>query len=498
MQGITKPTPNREVRAFLAQPHKMLIGGKWVEAEDGATIPVEDPATKEIIAHVPAATRGDVDRAVKAARKAFTDGPWARTLSAERSRLIWRLSDLIEQNFDELAQLESLDNGKPLANCRAVDIPETISMLRFAAGAATRINGETVPVSTEGEWHAYTEREPVGVVAQIVPWNHPLLMASWKIAPALAAGCTIVLKPSEQTPLTALRLGELILEAGFPEGVINIVTGLGETAGAALAAHPDVDKIAFTGSTEVGKLIVKAATGNLKRVSLELGGKSPMFIFPDADIDAAIAGAAGAIFRDQGQVCTAASRLYAHKSIFERVVEGVAAEADKLKLGHGLDPTVTLGPLVSSKQKQRVDQYIEIGKTEGAEVLTSTTPPHEDGHFVNPTVLARTNRNMRVVREEIFGPVVCVEPFDSDNFDDIARIANDTEFGLSASIWTSNLRTAHLMARKIKAGGVGINVHNYANPALPFGGFKQSGWGREMGKEMMGLYTEIKSIIVKL
>jgi phenylacetaldehyde dehydrogenase len=324
------------------------------------------------------------------------------------------------------------------------------------------------------------------------------MMAAWKLAPVLAAGCTVVLKPAEQTPLSALRLGELVQEAGFPNGVVNIVTGFGETAGARLAAHPDVDKIAFTGSTEVGKLIVQAATGNLKKVSLELGGKSPAIVFPDADLDTAIAGTASAIFFNMGQCCTAGSRLFAHKSIYDRVVAGIQAEAGKLRIGHGIDPETTLGPLVSEEQHRRVTGYIAAGRGAGAEVVTGGGTAGNRGYFVEPTVLARTHRDMSVVREEIFGPVVCVQPFEEDDLDGIARFANDTEYGLSASIWTQNLTKAHSLARRIKAGTVWINTHNWGDPAFPFGGFKQSGWGREMGKEVMELYTETKAVGARL
>jgi phenylacetaldehyde dehydrogenase len=336
------------------------------------------------------------------------------------------------------------------------------------------------------------------VVGQIIPWLVGVMMAAWKIAPALAAGCTIVLKPAEQTPLTALRLGELIQEAGIPDGVVNIVTGYGETAGAALAEHLDVDKVAFTGSTEVGKLIVKASAGNLKRVSLELGGKSPAIVFPDADIDLAIAGTAAAIFYNQGQCCTAGSRLFAHRSVYERIINGVVAEAGKLKVGHGLNPAVNLGPLVSREQHERVTGFIESGRNDGAEVVIGGKTANGHGYFVEPTVLANTNRHMRVVREEIFGPVVCVQSFDDDDLDAVAQFANDTEYGLQASVWTQNLRVAHMMARKIKAGTICINNHNYGDPAWPFGGYKQSGWGREMGKEVMEHYTETKSVAARL
>ncbi|WP_245476029.1 aldehyde dehydrogenase family protein [Mesorhizobium sp. M7A.F.Ca.US.006.01.1.1] len=476
----------------------MLIDGKWVDARSGKTLPVEDPATQEIVTHVPAAEKADVDRAVEAARRAFESGPWSRLSPAERSKMVWRLGDLLEQHADEFAEIESLDAGKPVGNARNQDVEGAIGLFRYMAGWPQRLAGETVPVSSTGDWHAYTLREPVGVVGQIIPWNFPLLMLSWKVAPALAAGCTIVLKPAEQTPLSALRFGELVAEAGIPDGVVNILTGYGEAAGAALAAHPDVDKIAFTGSTEVGKLIVRAAAGNLKRVSLELGGKSPAIVFPDADLDHAIAGTADAIFYNQGQCCTAGSRLFAHKSIYDRVVEGVAAQAGKLKIGHGLDPSVNLGPLVSKDQHDRVSGFLQSGRAEGAEVVTGGNAIGDKGYFFEPTVLAQTSRTMRVVREEIFGPVVCVQSFDDDDLDAVAKFANDTEYGLLASVWTRNLKVAHMMARKIKAGMICINAHNYGDAAWPFGGYKQSGWGREMGKEVMEHYTETKSVAARL
>src|SRR5271155_2752635 len=406
--AIRKPSLGSAATAFLAKPHKLLIDGKWVDAKSGETFPVEDPATEEVIAHVPAGDKADIDAAVAAARRAFETGPWSRVRPGDRSKLVWKLGDLLEQHADEFAEIEALDNGKPVTNARRDDVGGSISMFRYMAGWSTRLTGETIPVSSPGNWHAYTLRQPVGVVGQIIPWNFPLMMAAWKLAPALAAGCTIVLKPAEQTPLSALRFGELIAEAGIPDGVVNIVTGFGETAGAALAEHPDVDKIAFTGSTEVGRLIVKAAAGNLKRVSLELGGKSPAIVFPDADLDTAVGGVASAIFYNQGQCCTAGSRLFAHKSVYDRVVEGVSAEAGKIKVGHGLDPSVQLGPLVSKEQHSKVQGFIESGRNEGAEIVTGGNVPGNQGYFVEPTVLAKTNRDMRVVREEIFGPVVCV------------------------------------------------------------------------------------------
>jgi phenylacetaldehyde dehydrogenase len=496
--AIKKPTLSPAAASFLTKELKMLIGGQWVAAASGKTFPVEDPATQEIVAQVPAGEKEDIDRAVRAARKAFESGPWPKISPAERAKLVWRLGDLLEKHADEFSELEALDNGKPVTNARRGDLPGSYEMFRYMAGWCQRLNGETIPVSSAGDWHAYTLREPVGVVGQIIPWNFPLMMAAWKLAPALAAGCTIVLKPAEQTPLSALRLGELILEAGFPAGVVNIVTGFGETAGAALAEHPDVDKVAFTGSTEVGKLIVKAAAGNLKRVSLELGGKSPAIVFPDADMDGAIAGTADAIFYNQGQCCTAGSRLFAHKSVYDKVVQGVVDQAGKLKVGHGLDKTVNLGPLVSKEQHERVTGFIQAGRTQGAEVVTGGSAIGNQGYFVAPTVLAKTSRDMKVVREEIFGPVVCIQSFDDDDLEAVAKFANDTEYGLQASIWTRNLRVAHLLARKIKAGTICINNHNYGDPAWPFGGYKQSGWGREMGKEVMEHYTETKSVAAKL
>jgi phenylacetaldehyde dehydrogenase len=417
---------------------------------------------------------------------------------AERLQLVWRCGDVLEKHQDEFAELESLDNGKPATNARSGDVHGSIAMFRNVARWATRLIGGSIPVSSPGNWHACTLREPVGVVGQIIPWDFPRMMAAWKLAPALAAGCTVVLNPSEHTPTTALRFGELIPELGIPDGVVDIITGFGETAGAALAEHPDVDKVAFTGSTEVGKLIVKASAGNLKRVSLELGGKSPAIIFPDADLDLAVAGTASAIFYNHGQCCTAGSRLFAYKSVYDRVVKGVVTEAGKLKIGHGLDRTVNLGPLVSKEQHNRVTGFIQAGRTEGAEVVVGAKAGDGHGYSVEPTVLAKTNRDMRVVREEIFGPVVRVQSFDDEDLDAVAKFANDTKYGPQASVWTQNLRVAHLMARKIQAGTICINAHNYGDPAWPFGGYKQSGWGREMGKEVMEHYTETKSVAARL
>src|SRR5580704_10093657 len=396
----TAPQLHNRVEEFISHPRKMFIDGKWVAAASGKTFPVYNPATGEVLAQVAEGDREDINRAVKAARKAFEDGPWSKMTSSERGRLIWKLGDLLEQHLEEFAQLESLDNGKPLAVARVADIPLAVDLLRYMAGWATKIEGNTIPISAGGgkaKFLAYTLREPIGVVGQIIPWNFPLLMAAWKLGPALATGCTVVLKPAEQTPLSALFLAELIAEAGIPDGVVNVVPGYGETAGAALAAHPDVDKVAFTGSTEVGKLILQAAAGNLKKVSLELGGKSPNIIFDDADLDSAIPGAASAIFFNQGQCCCAGSRLFVENEIFDKVVAGVAKLASDIRVRPGFDPDSDLGPLVSEEQLNRVCGFLESGAKEGAKAVTGGSREGTTGYFVKPTVLVNTNEKMKVV-----------------------------------------------------------------------------------------------------
>jgi phenylacetaldehyde dehydrogenase len=494
MDTVTLDPRLRHAGGFLTRQSGMLIDGELVQAASGKTFVVYDPATGATIAHVPEGDAADVDRAVAAARRAFDSGVWARIGPSGRGKLLWRIADLIEHNLEELAELESIDNGKPYAVARVADLPLAVDIFRYMAGWATKITGSTLPLSLPGEYLSYTVREPVGVVGQIIPWNFPLLMAAWKLAPALAAGCTIVLKAAEQTPLSALRLAELIQQADLPPGVVNILTGFGETAGAAIAAHPDVDKVAFTGSTEVGKLIVHAAAGNLKKVSLELGGKSPAIILPDADLDLAISGAANAIFFNHGQCCCAGSRLYAHKSVYDKVVSGVADIAGRIKVGPGLDPITEMGPLVSDEQFARVTSYIDDGRRSGARVAVGGDRVGNLGYFVAPTVLENTTPDMKVIREEIFGPVVCAQPFDDDGLEAIAKRANDTIYGLAASVWTNNAGMAHKLASRIRSGTVWINCHNVFDASLPFGGYKQSGWGREMGAEVFHNYTEVKAV----
>lgn len=494
-----KPSPSPR-SAISTKPRRMLINGEWVASASGQTFPTYNPATGEVLCKIPSGHAEDIDRAVKSARRAFESGPWRRFTPSERGKLLWRLADLLESHIEEFARIEALDNGKPISVARVADLPLAVDLFRYMAGWATKIDGHTIPISVPyapgAKFLAYTQREPIGVVGQIIPWNFPLLMAAWKLGPALATGCTVVLKPAEQTPLSALRLGELIQKAGFPEGVVNIVTGFGETAGAALASHPDVDKVAFTGSTEVGKLIVSAAAGNLKKVTLELGGKSPNIIFDDADLETAIPGAASAIFFNHGQCCCAGSRLYVHRKIFDKVVDGIAAIARKIKLGPGVDPATEMGPLVSDEQLNRVMGYLKTGEAEGARAVTGGRRSGRQGYFVEPSVLVNTRPGMKVVEEEIFGPVVCAIPF--DRIEDVVAASNKSVYGLAAALWTRNVSRAHLVASELRAGTVWVNCYNIFDAALPFGGYKQSGWGREMGHESLELYTETKSVCVRL
>jgi len=491
---------NGKPKTAPPQVRRILINGNWVSAQSGQTFPTLNPATGEVIATVPAGDKADIDLAVKAARGAFESGPWRSMTPSERGRLLWKLADLLEARLEEFAQLESLDNGKPLAVARVADVPLAVDLFRYMAGWTTKIHGSTFPVSVPyapgAKFFTYTQREPIGVVGQIIPWNFPLLMAAWKLGPALATGCTVVLKPAEQTPLSALRLGELIQEAGIPAGVVNIVTGFGETAGAALAAHTGVDKIAFTGSTEVGRLIVKAAAQDLKKVSLELGGKSPNIIFEDADLESAIPGAANAIFFNHGQCCCAGSRLFVHKRQFEKVVDGIAGMARKIKLGPGQEPDTDMGPLVSEEQLNRVLGYLDSGRAEGSEALTGGRRAGTRGYFVEPTVLLNAKPGMKVMDEEIFGPVVCAVPFTDPN--EVLQQANNSLYGLAAAIWTRDVSKAHRLASALRAGTVWVNCYNIFDAAMPFGGYKQSGWGREMGAEALELYTETKAVCLQL
>jgi phenylacetaldehyde dehydrogenase len=485
------------VREFMGRRLQMLIDGKWVDAASGKTFATVDPATEETLAQVPSGDKEDIDRAVRAARRAFEEGPWRRMTASERGRAIWKLADLIEERTEEFAQLESLDNGKPLSVARVADIPLVVDHFRYYAGWATKIEGETIPVSVPG-MHCYTLREPVGVVGQIIPWNFPLLMAAWKLGAALACGNTVVLKPAEQTPLSALHFGELLDDAGIPPGVVNIVTGYGETAGAALTAHPDVDKIAFTGSTEVGKLIMKQAADSLKRVSLELGGKSPNIVFADADLDQAVEGAASAIYFNHGQCCCAGSRLFIEQKVYDKVMPKLIDYSRQVRLGPGLDPATQMGPLVSSEQFERVNGFLTAGKKEGAKVAVGGGRPEQfsKGYFVAPTVFTDVKPEMKIIREEIFGPVVCAIPFKDP--EEVVAAGNDTSYGLAAAVWTRDIQKAHRAAQLLKAGTVWVNTYNQFDAAAPFGGYKQSGFGREMGKAALDLYTHIKTVWVNL
>jgi betaine-aldehyde dehydrogenase len=482
------------------QPRKyqLFIDGQWVDAESGKTFTTPNPATGQTLAEVAEADKADIDKAVQAARRAY-EGKWSRMSARDRGRLLYKLSQLIEENSKELAALETADNGKPIRESEYVDLPQVVENFEYFAGYATKIEGETIPVP--GQMFNYTLREPIGVCGQIIPWNFPLLMAAWKLAPALAAGNTVVLKPAEQTPVNAMELGRLIQEAGFPDGVVNIVPGYGETAGAALAAHPGIDKVAFTGSTEVGKIIARAAADNLTKVSLELGGKAPNIVFADADMEQAVNGAMMGIFFNQGQVCCAGSRLFLSEEIKDEFLDRFKEKAQKVKVGDPMNAGTHMGPQVSEEQLTRIKGYVDIAREEGANVLTGGCPPalegdFQKGFFFQPTIFSEVKNQMRVAQEEIFGPVTSVITFKDE--DDLIKQANETIYGLSAGIWTRDITRAHRFAKEIKAGVVWINTYNMFNAASPFGGYKQSGYGREMGKHALELYTQVKSVWVDL
>ncbi|OCA87204.1 aldehyde dehydrogenase family protein [Pseudobacillus wudalianchiensis] len=482
-----------KVSEFLKGTKKLYIDGKFVASASSKTFQTINPATEEILATIYEAEETDIDLAVRAAKRAFEQGPWSKMSGAEKAKLIFKLTDLIEEHQEELAQLDTLDNGKPISESRALDVPNAIEEFRYFAGWATKNMGQTIPVS--GNFLNYTRHEPVGVVGQIIPWNFPISMLSWKVAPALAAGCTVVLKPAEQTPLSALYFAELVEKAGFPPGVVNIVPGFGPVAGQALVEHPDVNKIAFTGSTIVGKKLMKQAADTMKRITLELGGKSPNIILPDADLSKAIPGVFTGIMFNQGEICSAGSRVYVHKSQYEEVVAGMVELAKEVKLGNGLDAETTMGPLVSKKQQDRVFEYINIGIKEGAKLATGGGKLDE-GFFIEPTIFIDVEEHMTIAKEEIFGPVVVVMPYDT--VEEVIERANSSLYGLGAGIWTENLKTAHNIANQLKSGSVWINCYDAIDPASPFGGYKESGFGREMGSYALENYTEVKSVWVNL
>ncbi len=496
MTSTLQRTPGRP--AFLDQPLKrMLVDGQWLESASGKTFESINPATGEVLANVAEGDAEDIDRAVKAARRAF-DGPWRRWKPFERQRLLLRIADLVEEHFDELSVLDTLDMGAPISRTSGSRL-RAIGMLRYYAGMATSLHGETIENSLPGEIFSYTLKEPVGVVGAIIPWNSPLTASIWKIGPALATGCTVVLKPAEEAPLTPLRLGELLLEAGVPEGVVNIVPGYGQTAGAALAGHMDVDKVAFTGSHLTGQKIIQASAGNLKRVSLELGGKSPDIVFADADMASTVAGASMAVFANSGQICSAGTRLFVERRAYDEFVDRAAEFARGLRVGNGLDTETQIGPLVSEQQLERVTGYLASGKQEGARAVAGgarlTDGAFANGYFVPPTIFADVRDEMAIAREEIFGPVISAIPF--TDIDEVIQRANATPFGLGSGVWTRDVSKAHRLARAVRAGSVWVNCYQAMDPAVPFGGYKMSGYGRESGLQHLEEYLNVKAVWIK-
>lgn len=488
----TKKAPT--LKAPKVRQTRMLINGKWVDSVNGKTFATINPATEKKIADVAEGDEADIQLAVEAARKAFNTGDWPRMDARDRGKLIHRLADLIEENIDELAALETLDNGKPISDSRNIDLPLTIDCFRYYAGWADKIHGETIPI--RGNYFCYTKREPLGVAGQIIPWNFPLLMAAWKLGPALAAGCTLVLKPAEQTPLTALRLGELATEAGFPRGVVNVVPGFGPTAGAALVKHPGVDKIAFTGEYRTAQIIMRDASETLKRLTFELGGKSPNVVFADADLDAAVEGAYIGLYLNQGQCCCAGSRLFVEEKVHDQFVEKMIAKARSRRVGDPFDPKTEQGPQVDEAQYNKILSYIDKGKNEGAKCLVGGEAAAKLGYFVKPTIFTDVKDNMSIARDEIFGPVMSIFKF--KNINDVIDRANNTFYGLAAAVWTRDIGKAHAIANSVRAGTVWVNCYDVFDAAAPFGGFKMSGIGRELGMHALANYTEYKTVTVNL
>jgi aldehyde dehydrogenase (NAD+) len=492
---MTTAMPASTAHHVGVSANKLLIDNRWIDSESGKTYATVNPATGEEICCVAEADAADVDKAVAAARAAFEHGPWRKTQASERGRLLYRLADLIERHTDELAALEAMDNGKPVSIARAVDVPASVACYRYFAGWADKIQGRTIPI--DGDFFCYTRLEPVGVVGQIIPWNFPLLMQAWKLAPALATGNTVVMKPAEQTPLSALRVGELIVEAGYPAGVVNLLPGYGPTAGAAIARHMDIDKVAFTGSTEVGQLVMEAAAkSNLKRVTLELGGKSPNIIFADTNIDEAVEGAHFGLFFNHGQCCCAGSRVFVEEKIYKEFVEKSGARAKKRTVGDPFDPKTEQGPQVDDAQFEKVMSYIDSGKSEGAKLVCGGARVGERGYFIEPTVFSDVQDDMKIAREEIFGPVMSIIPF--KDVDEVVERANRTTYGLAAAVWTRDIQKALAISNSVRAGTVWVNCYNVLDTRAPFGGFKQSGIGRELGEYGLQQYTEVKTVTVKL